>query len=48
MTTVYVKLIGNNVLISQHELNQLVELAQRSEKVDLQVQENDTSTLDIM
>jgi len=48
MTTIHVQCIGDKVLLPQSELAQLIELAQRSEAITVQRQEDDVPTLGIM
>ena len=48
MTTIHVQLIGDKALLPHGELERLVELAQRSEEIDLQLHEDDVSTLSLM
>jgi len=48
MTTIHVQCVGDKALLPQTELEQLVELAQRSEAVTVQVHEDDVPTLGIM
>ena len=48
MTTIHVQCIGDKALLPQSELEQLIELARRSEAITVQRQEDDVPTLDIM
>jgi len=48
MTTVHARLVGDRALIGRAELERLVELAQRSEPVDLYLDQDDLPTLGIM
>ena len=56
MTTIHAQLIGNQALLPHHELERLLELARRSEEIDLQIQvenlaiieDDDVPTLSIM
>ena len=48
MTTIHVQCIGDKALLPQSELEQLMELAQRSEAMTVQRQEDDVPTLGIM
>ena len=48
MTTIHVQCIGDKALLPQSELEQLIELAQRSEVITVQRQEDDVPTLGIM
>jgi hypothetical protein len=48
MTRVHAQLIGDKAIISKDELDQLIELARKSEKVDLDIQEEDVPTIGIM
>jgi hypothetical protein len=48
MTTIHVQCIGDKALLPQSELEQLIELAQRSEVITVQRQEEDVPTLGIM
>ena len=48
MTTIHVQCIGDKALLPQSELEQLIELAQRSEAITVQRQEDDVPTLGIM
>jgi hypothetical protein len=47
MATVHAQLVGNKALISREELDRLVELAERSEPVVLQIDEDDVPTVGI-
>src|SRR5438477_347020 len=48
MTTIHAQLIGDQALLPRRELEQLLELACRSEEVRLQLSEEDVSTLTMM
>jgi len=48
MTTIHAQLIGDNALLPRSDFERLVELARRSEAVDLQVQQDDLPTPDVM
>jgi len=48
MTTIHVQCIGDKVLLPQSELEQLIELAQRSEAITVQRQDDDVPTSGIM
>jgi hypothetical protein len=48
MTTIHARLIGRQALLEQSELERLVELARRSEPVDLQLEADDLPTVGIM
>lgn len=48
MTTVYAEIVGDKLLVSRIGLEQLVELAKRTEPVKLQIISSDVSTRDLM
>ena len=48
MKTIHAQIIGDNALLPRDELERLVELAQKCEKVELQMHEDDTPTLAVM
>ncbi len=48
MTTVHAEMIGDKVLIPRDEFECLVDLAKRTESVQLQMQTSDISTRDLM
>ena len=48
MTTVHAQLIGDKVVLSRDEFECLVELARRSERIELQIEEDDVPTAAIM
>ncbi len=48
MTTIHIQCIGDKALLPQSELEQLIKLAQRSETITVQRQEDDVPTLGIM
>jgi len=48
MTTVHAQLIGDKAVLSRDEFECLVELARRSERIELQVEEDDVPTVAIM
>ncbi len=48
MTTIHVQCIGDKALLPQSELEQLIELAQRSEAITVHRQEDDMPTLGLM
>ncbi len=48
MTTVRAELVGDKAIVHQADLARLVELARRSEPVDLQMTDPDVSTRGIM
>jgi len=48
MTTIHAQLLGDKVLLPRSEFERLLELARRNEAVDLEVQQDDVSTLDMM
>jgi hypothetical protein len=47
MTTVHAQVVGNKTLVPREEFDRLVELAQRSEPIVLQVEEDDVPTLGV-
>jgi hypothetical protein len=46
--TIHAQLIGDKAFLPRSDFERLVELAQRSEDIDVQVQEEDVPTLGIM
>jgi hypothetical protein len=48
MTTVHAQLIGDKAVLSRDEFECLGELARRSERIELQVEEDDVPTAAIM
>ncbi len=48
MTTVHAEMLGDKLLVSRNDLVQLVELAKRSEPVQLQIHPYEISTSDLM
>jgi hypothetical protein len=48
MTTVHAQLLGDKAVLSRDEFECLVELARRSERIELQVEEDDVPTAAIM
>jgi len=48
MTTIHAQLIGDQAVLPREELDRLLELARRSEPVELQLGEEDVSTLSVM
>ena len=48
MTMVYAQLVGDKAVLPRAEFERLVELARRSEEVELQMHEDDVPTLGIM
>ncbi|MCI0489391.1 MAG: hypothetical protein L0229_22590 [Blastocatellia bacterium] len=48
MTTIHAQIIGDNAVLLRSELERLVELAQKSERVELQMHEDDVPTLAVM
>jgi hypothetical protein len=48
MATIHVQCIGDKALLSQSDLERLVELAQRSEAITVLQQEDDVPTLGLM
>lgn len=48
MTTIHAQLIGDQAVLPRGELEQLLELARRSETVELQLDEEDVSTIAMM
>jgi hypothetical protein len=48
MTKIHAQLIGDKALLPRSELEQLVELARQSEKIELEMNEDDVPTLGIM
>jgi hypothetical protein len=48
MTMIHVQLIGDKALLPHNELERLVELARRSEQIELQLREDDVSTWSLM
>jgi hypothetical protein len=47
MTTVHAQVIGDKALLPRAELERLVKLAERSEPISLQIEEEDVPTLGI-
>jgi hypothetical protein len=47
MTKIHVQAIGDKALLSRAELEQLVKIAERSEPISLQMEEEDVPTLGI-
>lgn len=48
MTTIHVQRIGDKVLLLHDKLEELVRLARQSQKIDLQLHEDDISALGLM
>jgi hypothetical protein len=48
MTIIHAQLVDNGALLPRNEFERLVELARKSEAVEVQMQEGDTSTQSIM
>ena len=48
MATIHAHRVGDKALLPHDELERLVELAQRRERIDLQLQVDDVSTLSLM
>jgi len=48
MTMVYAQLVGDKAVLPRAEFERLVELARRSEEVELQMHEDDVPALGIM
>ena len=48
MTTVHAQLVGDQAVLPRSELERLLELARRSEEVELQVREDDLPTMGLM
>jgi hypothetical protein len=48
MTTIHAQLVGDKILLRRSELDRLIELAKRSEPIDLEIQEDDLPTLGLM
>ena len=48
MTTIHAQVIGDKVLLSRSELERLVEMARRSEEIDVRMQDDDAPTVAIM
>jgi hypothetical protein len=48
MTTIQAQLIGDNAVVPRTQFEHLLELARRSEPIDVQVREDDLPTADIM
>ncbi len=48
MTTVHAEMVGNKALLSREELERLVEIAQRSEPVELLISDTDLPTQGLM
>jgi hypothetical protein len=48
MTTVHAQLIGGKAVLSRDEFECLVELARQSERIEVQVEEDDVPTAAIM
>ncbi|WP_089945027.1 hypothetical protein [Candidatus Entotheonella palauensis] len=48
MTTVHAQLVGDKAVLSRAEFERLVELAQATEEIDLQMVEDDVPTIGIM
>ncbi len=48
MTTVHAEYIGSKALVPRAELEQLLELARRTEAVELEIVEDDLPTIDMM
>ncbi len=48
MTIVHAEMVGDKMLVSREELKHLVDLAKRSEPVDLRIFPADVSTADLM
>jgi len=48
MTTIHAQLVGDQAILPRAQLDQLLELARRSEPVSLQLSQDDLPTADIM
>ena len=48
MTTVHAQLVGKKAVLPRTELEQLIELARRSEEIDLRMHQDDVPVLGIM
>jgi hypothetical protein len=48
MTTVHAQLIGDKAVLPRVEFEWLVELARQSQHIELQIDEDDVPTLDVM
>jgi hypothetical protein len=48
MTVVHAQFVGDNALVPKGELDRLLDLARRSEHIELQVSESDWPATDIM
>ncbi|HBI45747.1 MAG TPA: hypothetical protein DDY78_23280 [Planctomycetales bacterium] len=48
MTTIHAHMIGDQAVVPRQELERLLELARRCEPVELELDEGDVSTLDVM
>jgi len=48
VTTIHVQLIGDTAMLPHNELERLVELARRSEEIELQMHEDDVPTWNLM
>ena len=48
MTKLHAEFVGDRALLSRAEFERLVELARRSDEIELQVHEDDVPTLGIM
>ncbi len=48
MTTIHVEEVGNRALIDRAELNKLLELARRTEDIQLEISDDEITTRDLM
>jgi hypothetical protein len=48
MTTIHARMIGGQAVVPRHDLERLLELARRCEPVELELDEGDVTTQDIM
>jgi len=48
MATIHVQLIGDTAMLPHNELERLVELARRSEEIELRMREEDVPTWSLM
>jgi hypothetical protein len=48
MKTIHARIIGNNALLPSDEFEQLLKIAQKNERIELEIRDNDITTLEIM
>jgi hypothetical protein len=48
MTIIHAQLVGDTAILPRSELDRLLELARRTEQIDLLLQEEDVATRDLM